>query len=113
MKEEGAVSYPLMKGHSGWGIFCHHDSTPTIIKGVGEVICRQTRGEFLLEVSNTSTLPVSYDGALYSGSISCSATRNFLSECAVNVRPQSSCASGYTTVQCTSGIYNKCRNNCT
>ena len=96
-----------MMGESGWGIVCHHETTPTITKAVGEVICRQSLGQFLLAVSNTSHPPVGYEGVFYGGSISCSGRKNHLSECTVRVRPQPSCPSGYTKVKCTPGIYTK------
>ena len=104
MWQEGDEVSPMMMGESGWGIVCHHETTPTITRAVGEVICRQSLGQFLLAVSNTSHPPVGYEGVFYGGSISCSGRKNHLSECTVRVRPQPSCPSGYTKVKCTSGI---------
>jgi hypothetical protein len=99
--KEGVKTYPQIKGESGWGIFCHSEEAPIVTREVGEVICRQTCSQFLFEISKTSTPPEEYDGVYYSGSISCPGKKNFLSQCKVNLSPESLCAGGYTTVECT------------
>ena len=105
MKEESdGTTYPYVRGMLGWGIFCHHSDTPTVTREVGEVICRQSHREFLSIISHTSTKPASYSGGYYDGTIHCSGTESFLSECEVTVTPQILCPEGYTTVNCASGL---------
>ena len=94
--------YPHVRGGAGWGLFCHSD-TPVLTRAVGEVICRQTRRQFFSSVSKTYSRPANYQGAYYDGSVRCSGTKYFLSDCDVNIRPKDSCPRGYSTLICTSG----------
>ena len=96
--------YPHIKGNSGWGIICHRNTTPTVTREVGEVICRQTHQQFLLNISRNANEPTNYEGVYYDGSISCSGTKYSLSKCNVKVSSVNSCPDGYTTIECTSGI---------
>lgn len=102
MVESEDHTYPQVKGTSGWGLFCH-SSTPVVTRKVGEVICRQTRRQFLARISNGSG-PAGYSGLRYSGSIRCTGSEILLSKCNVKIIPQSSCPEGYTIVNCTPGI---------
>ena len=104
IKEYGGDLYPQIRGASGWGIFCHSSTAPVITREVGEVICRQTYQQFLLSTASTA-LTTDHDGVYYDGSIRCSGTKYSLSKCDVNIMPLSSCSEGYTTIQCTTGIY--------
>ena len=102
--EEGGHTYPQIRGESGWGIFCH-SNRPVVTREVGEVICRQTRRQFLARISKGAR-PADYDGVCYSGNIHCTSSKLLLSECDVSITQQDSCPGGYTTVDCTSGICN-------
>lgn len=95
-------TYPQVRGTAGWGLFCH-SNTPAITRAVGEVICRQTRKQFLAKISKGPG-PVGYNGLNYTGSIRCIDSKTMLSSCRVNISPQSSCSEGYTIVDCTPGI---------
>ena len=102
MKEEGGITYPMIRGASGWGVLCYSDS-PMIAREVGQVICRQARRQCLVKVYKTHAL-TRYGGVQYSGTIRCTGTEHLLSECEVSLTPQTSCPGGYTAVECTSGI---------
>ena len=90
----------MIRGASGWGVLCYSDS-PMVTREVGEVICRQTESQFLARIHTLTN----YGGVQYSGTIRCAGTELLLSECGVNLTPQISCPGGYTTVECTPGIY--------
>ena len=102
MKEDGDHTYPVIRGESGWGVLCYNDTTPVVTSEAGEVICRQTRRQFLTRISKTRRL-TNYGGVQYNGTIHCTGTELLLSECKVKLTSQSSCPGGYTTVECTSG----------
>jgi lysyl oxidase-like protein 2/3/4 len=103
MKEDGDHTYPVIRGESGWGVLCYNDTTPVVTREVGEVICRQTRRQFLTRISKTRRL-TNYGGVQYNGTIHCTGTKLLLSECKVKLTSQSSCPGGYTTIECTSAL---------
>ena len=93
--------FPMMSMDSNSSaIFC-----PSVVtKEVGEVICRQTKGQFLAR-QTLETFPYPYDGQFYSGYLKCSGEETHLSECKGNVFLVNHCAEGYGTVDCSTGIY--------
>ena len=104
MKGQGGIDYPELRERSGRGLICYNGRVPTMTRGAADLICRQTLGQFILFLTRISSPPVGYDGVYYSGRIECSGNEKLLSECKVNVSPQSTCREGYIILRCTPGI---------
>ena len=92
------TTYPEVLGIIGWGLLCH-SRDPLVNQKVGQVICRQTRGEFLLTV-RASGRPPSYRGLYYHGSINCTGNETAIRECGVHLQIWAWCPMDYTIVQC-------------
>ena len=97
------INYPELSGRSGKGLLCYNNRVPTITREEGNLICRQTLGQFILFLTRITNPPSGYDGIYYSGSIRCSGSEKYVSQCEVNVSPQSTCREGYIVVICTPG----------
>lgn len=92
-------TYPeIVGGLFGWGLFCHNDTS--MVNGhVGEVICRQTKGQFLSRISKGSR-PTDYRGLNYHGTINCTGDELSISECSMQLQPWAWCPQDYTIVYC-------------
>ena len=85
---------------TNWGLFC----SQVVTKAVGEVICRETKGQFLHRISKSSK-PTNYSGNSYSGSIICTGDEPHLCECTVRVFNVTDCGNEYALVECSTGTY--------
>lgn len=92
--------FPMMSmNSSSSAIFC-----PSVVtKEVGEVICRQTKGQFLARRTMVS-YPSPYNGRFYSGSLRCSGEESHLSECEEHMLLVDHCLEGYGMLDCSTGI---------
>ena len=97
-------TYPQIMGPNGWGLVCH-SNTPVIDVHAGQVICRQTMGQFVTRISR-GDLPTHYRGTFYYGFIKCTGEEASLSECSVRVLTYR-CTGGYTMVDCSPGEYTR------
>jgi len=98
--ESGSIrTYPeIVGGLFGWGLFCHSD-TPMVNARVGEVICRQTKGQFLSRISKGNR-PTNYVGLNYYGTINCTGDEASISECSMELQAWAWCPQKYTIVDC-------------